>query len=215
MSIKRRLELLSWTKQAPNRYIIEDDYDSEFRYKGKPIPALQGIDRDETVIYLGTFSRSIAPAIRISYMVLPRPLLNLYQKYFAFYASTVSRIDQEILTRFLSEGHYERHLNKMKALYRSKHDLLLNALKPLMKGFLISGEHAGMHLLLKAKKKLEEQELIDRAESYGVKVYGMSSNEIGEDKKRHATIILGYANITELEIEQGVQRLLEAWKEYL
>lgn len=215
MSIKRRLELLAWTKQAPNRYIIEDDYDSEFRYKGKPIPALQGIDQEETVIYLGTFSRSIAPAIRISYMVLPRPLLNLYQKYFAFYASTVSRIDQEILNRFLSEGHYERHLNKMKALYRSKHDLLLNALKPLMKGFLISGEHAGMHLLLKAKKKLEEQELIDRAESYGVKVYGMSSNEIGEDKKRHATIILGYANITELEIEQGVQRLLEAWKEYL
>ncbi len=215
MSIKRRLELLTWTKQAPNRYIIEDDYDSEFRYKGKPIPALQGIDQNETVVYLGTFSRSIAPAIRISYMVLPKPLLNLYQERFAFYASTVSRIDQEMLTRFLTEGYYERHLNKMKALYRSKHDLLLNALKPLMKGFLISGEHAGMHLLLTARKNLEEQKLIDLAESYGVKVYGMSSNEIGEDKKEHATIILGYANITESEIEQGVQKLLEAWKEYL
>ena len=215
MSIKRRLELLAWTKQAPNRYIIEDDYDSEFRYKGKPIPALQGIGQNETVVYLGTFSRSIAPAIRISYMVLPKPLLKLYQERFSFYASTVSRIDQEIVTRFLSEGYYERHLNKMKALYRSKHDLLLTALKPFMKGFRISGEHAGMHLLLTAKKKLKEQKLIDLAEAYGVKVYGMSSNEIGEQKKEPATIILGYANITECEIEQGVQKLLEAWKEYL
>ena len=103
----------------------------------------------------------------------------------------------------------------MKALYRSKHDFLLNALKPLMKGFRISGEHAGMHLLLTAKKKLKEQKLIDLAEAYGVKVYGMSSNEIGGQKKEPATIILGYANITECEIEQGVQKLLEAWKEYL
>lgn len=215
MSIKRRLELLSWTIHANNRYIIEDDYDSEFRYKGKPIPSLQGFDRNGTVIYLGTFSRSIAPAIRISYMILPNSLLKIYREHYAFYASTVSRVDQEILTRFLTGGFYERHLNKMKALYRTKHDLLLSTLRPAIRGFRISGEHAGMHLLMTTRKKVEEQILIDLAETVGVKVYGMSSNEIGKEKKEHATIILGYANLTEQEISEGVHRLLTAWKDYI
>ncbi len=215
MSIKRRLELLAWTMRAENRYIIEDDYDSEFRYKGKPIPSLQGSDQNERVIYLGTFSRSIAPAIRVSYMILPKTLLNIYKEKYAFYASTVSRVDQEILTRFLTGGFYERHLNKMKALYRAKHDRLLNGLKPAVRGFRISGEHAGMHLLITARKRLEEKRLIDLAEAESVKVYGMSSNEIGEEEKEHATIILGYANLTEQEISEGVHKLLHAWRDYI
>lgn len=215
MSIKRRLELLAWTDRGENRYIIEDDYDSEFRYKGKPIPSLQGIDQNGRTIYLGTFSRSIAPAIRISYMILPKPLLCIYQKNYAFYASTVSRVDQEILTRFLTDGFYERHLNKMKALYRTKHDLLLNALRPAVRGFAISGEHAGMHILMTTRKKSEEQHLIELAQAYGVKVYGMSSSEIQIKQKEHATIILGYANMTEKEIIEGTALLLKAWSDYI
>ena len=113
MPINRRMELLRWAAEEPGRYIVEDDYDSEYRYKGKPIPALQGYDAHEKVIYLGTFSRSVAPAIRLSYMVLPRPLLEVYEKRHGFVHSTVSKVDQLIMQRFLEEGYYERHLNKI------------------------------------------------------------------------------------------------------
>ena len=122
MPVGRRQELLKWADQAENRYIIEDDYDSEFRYKGKPIPALQGMDAHGKVIYLGTFSRSVAPAIRLSYMVLPASLLDIYEKKNRFIHSTVSKVDQRIMERFLEEGYYERHLNKMRALYRGRHE---------------------------------------------------------------------------------------------
>ena len=109
MPIGRRLELLKWAKEEPDRYVIEDDYDSEFRYKGKPIPALQGYDRDGKVIYLGTFSKSIAPAIRMSYMVLPEKLQKRYEREYSFVNSTVSKVDQMIVQRFIEEGYYERN----------------------------------------------------------------------------------------------------------
>lgn len=104
MPVKRRQELLRWAMEGgsgPERYVIEDDYDSEFRYKGKPIPALQGMDSKGRVIYLGTFSKAVAPAIRVSYMVLPPVLLKRYQSQTSFYSSTVSRIDQNILYQLL------------------------------------------------------------------------------------------------------------------
>lgn len=110
--------MLKWAVEVPDRYIIEDDYDSEFRYRGKPIPALQGMDRSGRVIYLGTFSKCIAPAIRVSYLVLPTHLLLRYRSQTSFYASTVSRIDQNILYQFLAGGYFERHLNRMRAVTR-------------------------------------------------------------------------------------------------
>ena len=104
MPVKRRMELLKWAEEKEDRYVIEDDYDSEFRYKGKPIPALQGYDANEKVIYIGTFSRSIAPAIRISYMVLPKKLLERYKKKCRFLSSTVPRVDQKIIRDFIEQG---------------------------------------------------------------------------------------------------------------
>ena len=133
MPVKRRQELLSWAGELPGRYLIEDDYDSEFRYKGKPIPALQGMDQTGSVVYMGTFSKAIAPAIRVGYMVLPESLLSVYRKKGRFYSSTVSRVDQRILANFISGGYFERHLNRMREIYKGKHDVLLGALKPLEK----------------------------------------------------------------------------------
>ena len=124
------MELLKWAYEKDGRYIIEDDYDSEFRYKGKPIPALQGYDAEDKVIYLGTFSKSIAPAIRLSYMVLPKDILKAYRKKGSFVNSTVSKVDQMIVQHFIEEGYYERHLNKTRALYKNRHDVLIEALKP-------------------------------------------------------------------------------------
>lgn len=213
MPVKRRQELLSWAYRGENRYVIEDDYDSEFRYKGRPIPALQGMDQGEKVIYMGTFSRSIAPAIRMGFMVLPGELLARYRSRAGFYACTVSRIDQKVLYHFIADGYYERHLNRMRAVYKGKHDALLSGLKELEDMFQIRGEYAGIHVLLTHKGKMPEKELIERAAGEGVRVYGMSEAVIGENKDIvPSTVILGYANLKEKEIQEGCMRLARAWK---
>lgn len=213
MPVKRRQQLLAWAGAGPDRYLIEDDYDSEFRYRGKPIPALQGMDRQERVIYIGTFSKSIAPAMRIGYLVLPKPLQKIYRERFGFYASTVPRIDQDILYRFLVDGYYERHLNRMRALYKGKHDIFLSALKPLEKSFTIKGELAGLHLLLTSKNGESQDSLIEKAKRAGVRVYGLSAYLIGREKRETSTVILGYARLTQQEITDGVKLLETAWKE--
>ena len=214
MTIGRRAELLRWAEKKPDRYLIEDDYDSEFRYKGRPIPALQGMDDSQKVIYMGTFSRSIAPAIRVGFMVLPEPLLALYREKAGFYASTVSRVDQNILTHFIIEGYYERHLNRMRSVYRGKHDTLLAGLRELEPYFEIGGEYAGIHVLLTHKKGISEKKLTETAAQAGVKVYGMSDFVIGQNKDLFpSTVILGYASLKESEITEGCKRLVNAWKE--
>ncbi len=212
MPVKRRQELLSWAYASPGRYLIEDDYDSEFRYKGKPIPALQGMDQGERVIYLGTFSKSIAPAIRVGFMVLPLPLLQVYRKKAGFYASTVSRIDQNILYQFLTKGFYERHLNRMRGIYKGKHDVLLNGLRGLEGDFSIMGEHAGLHILLRHRQGRSETELVRQAAEAGVKVYGMSRCFIHPEHNVYpSTVMLGYACLSEEEIHKGCRLLESAW----
>ncbi|MBC5688284.1 PLP-dependent aminotransferase family protein [Mediterraneibacter sp. NSJ-55] len=218
MPIKRRMELLKWAEEEAGRYIIEDDYDSEFRYKGKPIPALQGYDVHEKVIYTGTFSKSIAPAIRMGYMVLPKPILELYTEKCRFLNSTVSKVDQLILQRFIENGYYERHLNKTRALYKSRHDTLLNCLKETKIKCSISGENAGVHLLLHFSD-MEEAVLIEKAAQRGIKVYGLSEYFVGDRKekeeqmrKKEAVILLGYANMGEQKIQEAVKLLKEAWE---
>lgn len=213
MPVGRRQELLKWAAQEHGRYVIEDDYDSEFRYKGKPIPALQGMDHSNRVIYLGTFSQSVAPAIRVSYMVLPPDLLKVYRRETGFYASTVSRIDQNVLYQFLSQGHFERHLNRMRAVYKTRHDALLLGLRRLAADFVIRGEYAGLHILLTDKRGRSESELIRLAGQAGVRVYGLSSYYINPAHNHcPSTVMLGYANLNEEEIDRGAQLLLSAWQ---
>ena len=212
MPLKRRIELLSWAAQEEGRYIIEDDYDSEFRYKGKPIPALQGYDRNNKVIYLGTFSRSIAPAIRISYMVLPKSLLSSFRETCGVFSSTVSRIDQIIVNDFITQGYFERHLNKMRAVYKAKHDCLIGALKCLQKVCDIEGENAGVHMLLRMKQERSETEWITLAEKEGIKVYGLSEYYISKDDIQDIKLILGYANLKEKDIITACNKLQKAWQ---
>ena len=210
MTIGRRAELLRWAEKEPDRYMIEDDYDSEFRYRGKPIPSLQSSDKRGKVIYIGTFSKAIAPAIRVSYMVLPESLLEVYRRDCSFYSCTVSRIDQRILNEFIRDGYFERHLNKMRMHYRAKHDLLLAELEPFKKAFTISGEDAGLHLLLTARGAVTEAQLLSAATEAGVKVYGMSENMVETDAPK-ATILLGFGSVSEPEMKEGLHRLQKAW----
>lgn len=218
MPIGRRLELLKWANEDKDRYLIEDDYDSEFRYKGKPIPSLQASDRYGKVIYMGTFSKSIAPAIRVGYMVLPPKLLKVYRENCGFYASTVSRIDQRILNEFIRDGYFERYLNKMRKIYRDRHDFLLNQLSAFEKEFTISGENAGLHILLTSKRHIPERELTEAAAGEGVRIYGMSDAcmEPGriEDTAFASTVLLGYGALEKEELMQGIERLKKAWNIY-
>lgn len=211
MPIKRRQELLQWASERPGRYLIEDDYDSEFRYIGKPIPSLQGSDSNQRVIYIGTFSKSIAPAIRISYLVLPAHLLERYEQVGRSFSCTVSRIDQQILRLFMERGYYERHLNKMRALYKNKHDVLLAEVKRMkcVKGIL--GDRSGVHILLRMNGSPSEEERIRQAERAGVRVYPLSEYCIDE-REYEPTILLGYATLTEEEIRQAAELLRQAWK---
>ena len=210
MPIGRRQELLKWAEEAEERFIIEDDYDSEFRYKGKPIPCLQSIDRYDKVIYLGTFSKAIAPAIRISFMALPKPLLQVYKENFQFFSSTVSRVDQRILQQFMEEGYFERHLNRMRKTYRVKHDEMLRLLKPFRKKFVVEGENAGTYLTLKSKTGRTEEELIRLAEQVEVKVYGMRDSSGIEEEEYH-TILLGFGGLSLEEIKEGLERLAKVY----
>lgn len=212
MPIRRRMELLKWSYRKPGRYIVEDDYDSEFRYKGKPIPALQGYDVQDKVIYLGTFSKSIAPAIRLSYMVLPWTLMDAYRIRSSFVNSTVSKVDQQIVQKFIEDGYYERHLNKTRALYKNRHDVLIEALRPLEDICSISGEHGGVHLLLTFHNGMSEKELIDRALEQDIRVYGLSDYCIEKDDQTEPTILLGYANLAEQDIKDAVKILNQCWR---
>ena len=209
MPIRRRMQLLDWADGSDDRFILEDDYDSEFRYKGKPIPALQGFDSHGKVIYLGTFSKSIAPAIRVSYLVLPDTLMGKYQQRGTAFSSTVSRVDQRIVADFLKEGYYERHLNKMRSIYKSRHDVLLEGLKEIP-DIEITGENAGVHLLVRFTGKKTEEEAVNQAKKAGIRVYGLSGYYVKEKEETH-TVILGYANLKEAAIEEAVKRLKKVW----
>ena len=119
MPVSRRSALLSWAAGASDRYILEDDYDSEFRFSGRPIPALQSLDRNERVIYLNTFAKTLAPSLRISYMVLPPHLLERWRRELWFYSSTVPSFEQDTLALFMQRGHFERHLARARNRYKA------------------------------------------------------------------------------------------------
>lgn len=127
--VSRRHELLNWAAASEHRYIIEDDYDSEFRLGGRPLPTLQSIDTIEKVIYINTFTKSLSSTIRISYMILPPHLMRRFQKELGFYSCTVSNFEQYTLTRFLSEGYFEKHINRMRKYYRNQRNAILDCIK--------------------------------------------------------------------------------------
>lgn len=207
MPVTHRNELLDWAYSAERRYIIEDDHDSEFRYKGLPIPSLQGMDTKGRVIYLGTFSRAIAPAIRVSYMVLPTELRQCYQERFPYYSSTVSRVDQRILTEFIRGGYLERHLNKMRKAYHQRHDALLGALRCFGDSVAISGEHAGLHLVVSFSGYGTEEEIEACANKAGLRLYSLREHAIAPIPLSLPTFLLGFAGISEQEIEASVAAL--------
>ena len=207
MPLKQRLELLKWASEKEGRYLIEDDHDSEYRYKGKPIPSLQSIDHEEKVIYLGTFSKSIAPSLRISYMVLPLHLLKKYQESCSFYSTTVSKIQQEVLREFIRGGYFGRHLNKMRGIYKNKHDFLVGELKKKNWVENIAGDNAGLHVLVQVNTTLTEEEICKKVAECGIRLMGIREHYIHTPPEGRPVLLLGYGKPDEQEIQKGLEVL--------
>lgn len=205
--VGRRSELLRWAYERPGRYLIEDDYDAEFRYASRPIPAMQGLDEGGKVIYVGTFSRTLAPSVRIAYLILPPALLPVYREKFGYApAATVSRFEQEALRRFLASGAYSRHLRRAGNLYRRRRDALVAALDGWGE---IRGDNAGLHLLFTLPGQ-EEAELVKRAAAAGYRVQGLSEC-CRCVTPRPGTLVLGFAGLPTQRAGRAVADLKKAF----
>ncbi len=196
MPISRRYELLGWAARKDGRYIIEDDYDSELRLSGQPIPTLQSIDKSEKVIYMNTFTKTLCSTVRISYMVLPQELAERFYEKLSFYSCTVSNFEQYTLANFILEGKFEAHINRLRNYYRKKRDGLVEAFRNSRLADIvdISGEEAGLHFLLTIRTQVPETEVMKRAEARGIKLVPLSKYYYGESGMENV-YVMNYSSV--------------------
>lgn len=209
MPVSRRYELLGWASESDSRYIIEDDYDSEFRLTGQPIPTLQSIDVLEKVIYMNTFTKTLASTVRISYMVLPNHLVNAFYSKLSFYSCTVSNFEQYTLAHFIEKGYFEKHLNRMRNYYHNKRDMLLSCIQnsPLSEYVRISEEDAGLHFLMKIDTDMSDEEFCRRAEEKGMKLSSLSQYYIDAPKEAEHVFVMNYSSVGESAMKEAIDRL--------
>lgn len=215
MPITRRSQLLRWADEKEGRYILEDDYDSELRFSGRPIPTLFSADPHQHVIYLNTFSKTIAPSIRISYMILPPGLLQLYREKLGFYASTVSSFEQYTLSQFLRRGHYEQYLSRMRKRYHQKRDAVMDEIR---RGALagraeIMEQGAGLHFLMRLHTALADETLRQRAAEQGLRLAMLSDYYMGDTVPPHHVLVINYAGIDLHRLPEALRRLASILEE--
>ena len=202
--VARRQELLRWAERRDG-YIIEDDYDSEFRFDAHPMPAMYALDRAGRVIYMNTFSRTLAPSIRISYIVLPTELMERFRRELSFYSCTVSSFEQYTLARFLERGHFEKHINRMRKFYRQRRNRVLAALLacPIAGKLTIREEDAGLHFLLKIDTQLTDTDLTALCSRAGIRIRALSSYYHGDvPAEDQRCLVVNYAALREEDLEQ-------------
>jgi GntR family transcriptional regulator/MocR family aminotransferase len=212
MPISERLKLLAWAEKV-NGLIIEDDYDSEFRYQGQPIPSLQGLNPQGNTVYLGTFSKTLSPSLRVSYMVLPESLLEIFQQLFRNHSSSVSLLEQKILQKFMEQGFWESHLRRLRTLYRKKHEVLTSAVRQFLgdKAVILS-QDAGLHIVIEVSGSASGKELSQQAKGKGVCVHPVTDYSMAKDSYKNA-VILGFGGMSPAEISRGIELLSQAWSE--
>ena len=197
MGIRRRLELIAWAKKSENCYIIEDDYDSEFRMTGKTIPTMKSIDISEKVIYMNTFSRTLTPTIRISYMVLPPHLAATYQEKLDFYACTVSNFEQYALAAFIEEGYFEKHLNRMRLYYTKQREAVLSVLKeePFKCVGRVREADSGLHFILELNTLLSDNEVKRKLEAEGIHINALSEYYHSNTDEYSHSFVISYSDM--------------------
>ena len=202
--VARRQALLSWANEAPERWIIEDDYDSEFRFNAHPMATMQSLDTGGRVIYMNTFSKTLAPSIRISYVVLPPMLMERFQKTLGFYSCTVASFEQYTLARFLDRGHFEKHLNRMRKFYKARRNRVLemiesSALSPRLN---ILEEDAGLHFLVQVDSPLSDRALTETCLAAGIRVRSLGSyyHEPSHRKDTHC-LVVNYSGLSDRDLD--------------
>ncbi|MFF5996904.1 PLP-dependent aminotransferase family protein [Lysinibacillus sp. KU-BSD001] len=208
LPIQRRIQLIEYSRQM-NCYVVEDDYDSEFRYEGSPVSSLQGLEPDR-VLYVGSFSKILSPALRIGYLILPLHLVEKCRKLKWFSDLHTPSVDQLILTRFIEEGYLERHITKMKKIYKKRRDFLIDCINTtFLNKVTIFGYSTGLHLILELPDCHFSIQVLKQIEQAGVKVYSVEDHTI--EKGNHLNrIILGYGHLNNEEIKEGITRLYNA-----
>lgn len=210
LSIVKRLSILDWASKN-DCYIIEDDYDSELRYNMLPIPSLQSLDNNERTVYLGTFSKSLSPDLRISYIILPNPILQKYYELYKQMQCTVPKILQIALSEFFESGNFERHINILKTHYKKKYEILCNSIKKTFgKKAVIQGSDAGLHLLLSLECDYNQAEIIEKAANRGVQVYSTDIYWISKNDFPQNQIMLGFSKIDIRDIPLAIDELYNA-----
>ena len=205
MPLSQRIALLQWAEKT-NTLIIEDDYDSEYRYESQPIPALQGMDRSNSVIYIGTFSKTMFPALRIGYLVVPSNLTAIVSKAKWLCDRFCPILEQYALTDWIREGHFERHIRRMRQLYNSRRQALIAAFKKYLGDRVtILGENAGIHLMVKIETNLSDETIIQKAAVAGIGL--ISAREYYLQPQNTGEFVFGYAQLEETEIERGISKL--------
>lgn len=213
MPAPRRAQILAWAAAQPGRYILEDDYDSEFRFDTRPLPSLQGMaGPDGPVVYLTTFSKSLAPGIRIACMVLPRNLLARYRQDFAVYANTVGRFDQQTLAEFMAGGYFTRHLARMRLIYKRRMEAFAAALRCQLPGVTLGSVHSGLHFLLTLSGAGGETAMVEAAAREGVRLRGLREYYLARPEYCPPdTVVAGYSALKEEDIPAVAAALARAW----
>lgn len=207
MTLARRLALLEWANRK-NAWIIEDDYNSEFRYAGRPLASLQGLDKNGRVIYIGTFSKTIFPALRIGCVVVPEELTEIYANARALADVHSPAIEQAILAEFISEGHFARHIRRMRALYEKRQNILLAECEKHLEGLLeVEKADAGMHLVGRLADGVDDKQISEKAAAKNLKLAPVSS--YSNKKLKRGGLILGYTAFDERQIKRGVKIIKE------
>lgn len=211
MPIAQRLQILQWA-QENNCYLIEDDYDSEFRFKGKPIPALQALDTQERVIYSGTFSKAFLPALRLAYIVLPAHLLPHLQHLQHLGQSTSINM-QRAMAIFMGEGYWDRHLRKMRKIYRQKYEHTISYIKEVFRDKITLNDHyAGLNVLMKVHTTDSEAALVAKAKQANIWIVGKSDSWL-KQKQAPTTphLLFGFGKLSIAQITEAVDILHKAW----
>lgn len=211
MPVSRRYELLGWAMRSDDRYIIEDDYDSEFRLAGRPLAPLQNIDAEGRVIYMNTFTKTLASTVRVSYMVLPQALCERFYRLLSFYSCTVSTFEQYTLALFINEGTFEQHLNRMRILYAQKRARLVELLHQsrLVGRFEMYGEQLGLHFLLKIDTKYTDPELSALFLEKGLRISMLSEYFRAREQAPMHVLVLNYSSVKLEDLKQAVDILEE------
>lgn len=205
MPISKRLDLLKWASSKEGRYLIEDDYDTEFRYVGRPIEPIKKLDAGDRVIYMGSFSKSLAPSMRISYMILPDKLMEDLKVNFPFFICPVPVINQLVMAKFLEGGYFQRHLNRMRRNYKKKREALIEKLQTYPQVLDISGADSGIHIVIEVKTKKDDFEIQRLCKDKGIEIYPMAAYYSKNSKEKSSgKFLFGFGNLSLASLNKGL-----------